>query len=203
MTTPFMLSSCKLNNEEAVDQSQFKAQQIEPFNPNAPERLPAGVSKSALVIGGGIAGLASALKLAERGYKVTLREAAPYLGGRLHTRTENLKTGVFQVEHGLHMWFYQYYNFQAILEDLGVWDKYFRDFNEVFFSFRDYKPETVVSKGPYPLNLVNIVQGSPNMNILNALQTYRALPDIIFYNHSNHFKSLTKSTFLIGREALV
>jgi heterodisulfide reductase subunit A len=43
--------------------------------------LQLGVSKSALVVGGGIAGMEAALSLAERGYPATLVEKGPALGG--------------------------------------------------------------------------------------------------------------------------
>jgi heterodisulfide reductase subunit A len=43
--------------------------------------LQLGVSKSALVVGGGIAGLEAALSLAQRGYPATLVEKGPALGG--------------------------------------------------------------------------------------------------------------------------
>ena len=49
-----------------------------PANPDALEHLGQRFSKSALIIGGGVAGLAAAYTLAKKGFKVTLREAAPY-----------------------------------------------------------------------------------------------------------------------------
>lgn len=204
MTSGTVLSSatlagaCKTTNDPSQpdpDPSSIKSQEIGPFNPQDPERLPQGVTKTVLVIGGGIAGMAAALKLAERGYRVTMREAAPFLGGRLHAREEALNVGTFQVEHGLHMWFYQYYNFKDILISLGLWDKYFVPFNEIFFTFKNYAPEVIKSEGPYPLNLLGIVKNSPNLNLLNALQTFRALPDIIFYNHKNHFAKFDDINF--------
>src|SRR5690348_5411573 len=39
-------------------------------------------SKSVIVIGGGLAGLSSAVALAEAGFRVTLLEQRPFLGGR-------------------------------------------------------------------------------------------------------------------------
>ena len=41
-----------------------------------------------VVVGGGIAGLAAATGLAERGVRVTLLEREPYLGGRVGGWTE-------------------------------------------------------------------------------------------------------------------
>lgn len=55
-----------------------KARHLEPLEPI---RLEA--QKHALVIGGGIAGLRSALDIARNGLKVTLVEKTPYIGGRV------------------------------------------------------------------------------------------------------------------------
>ena len=55
-----------------------KARRMKPLEP---VRLPA--HRQALVIGGGVAGLRSALDLARRGLKVTLVEKSHYLGGRM------------------------------------------------------------------------------------------------------------------------
>lgn len=163
------------------DESELRSQILLPKNPDAPSTLQ-GKAKNVLVVGGGIAGLTAALELSKRGYKVHLREAASMFGGRLHTRQERLSTGEFAVEHGLHMWFYQYFNFNRILDELGLTDN-FRPFNEVYFHFKTYLPETVRSVGPYPVNLISMIKESPNLSLLNAIQTWRALPDLMFYNH--------------------
>lgn len=182
-------------SQPTPDPSSIKSQILLPSNPEAPEKLPSGVKRTVMVLGGGIAGLSAALELAERGYSVTLREAAPFLGGRLHTRTESLSVGEFKIEHGLHMWFEQYYNFQDVLKRLNVWDKHFKPFNDVFFTFKTYEPEVIKSEGFYPANLLGIINRSPNLNLLTALETFRALPDIIFYNHANHFQKFDNILF--------
>src|SRR5215469_7603145 len=51
---------------------------------------------SALVIGGGIAGLASALELARNGISTTVIEAKDRFGGRIHT----IQDGVVPIELG-------------------------------------------------------------------------------------------------------
>jgi carotenoid phi-ring synthase / carotenoid chi-ring synthase len=68
------------------------------------------------VIGGGIAGLAAACVLAERGARVIVYERERYLGGRAGAWTERLAgVGGFEMERGFHAFFRQYYNLRALL----------------------------------------------------------------------------------------
>ncbi|MEV1143441.1 FAD-dependent oxidoreductase [Micromonospora sp. NPDC049799] len=76
-------------------------------------RVPQPVT--AVVVGGGIAGMSAAVVLAERGVDVTVLEAAPTLGGRLGAWPEELPDGPQQNEHGFHAFFRQYYNWRSIL----------------------------------------------------------------------------------------
>jgi isorenieratene synthase len=94
-------------------------------------RLPHAGGKSridaratATVVGGGIAGIAAATVLAERGIEVTLVERESFLGGRAGAWTDRLEDGTeFEMERGFHAFFRQYYNLQALLRriapDLG------------------------------------------------------------------------------------
>ena len=65
-----------------------------------------------VVVGGGIAGLAAATGLAERGVAVTLLEARDTLGGRV--RAWPLPDGR-TMSRGFHAFFRQYYNLRALL----------------------------------------------------------------------------------------
>lgn len=96
--------------------------QVVPTDPTRPRQVP--VEVSAVVVGGGIAGCAAAVVLAERGVAVTLLEERNYLGGRAGAWPTQLPDGATQrVEHGFHAFFRQYYNLRALLRridpDLG------------------------------------------------------------------------------------
>jgi isorenieratene synthase len=68
------------------------------------------------VIGGGIAGLAAATLLAERGARVTLYEAEASLGGRLAGHRTRLADGsMVTMSRGFHAFFRQYYNLRGLL----------------------------------------------------------------------------------------
>ena len=69
-----------------------------------------------VVVGAGIAGLAAATGLAERGVSVDLVERCGYLGGRVAGWTETLPDGTeVAMNRGFHAFFRQYYNLRALL----------------------------------------------------------------------------------------
>ncbi|WP_225850355.1 FAD-dependent oxidoreductase [Streptomyces sp. HPF1205] len=70
----------------------------------------------AVVVGGGIAGLAAATALAERGVRVTVYERGSSLGGRLAGWPTRLADGsTVTMSRGFHAFFRQYYNLRALL----------------------------------------------------------------------------------------
>ncbi|MGV9457247.1 FAD-dependent oxidoreductase, partial [Streptomyces sp. NPDC003635] len=76
----------------------------------------AGPRPTVAVVGGGIAGLAAATALAERGVAVTLYEREPYLGGRAGGWSIRLSDGsTTAMSRGFHAFFRQYYNLRGLL----------------------------------------------------------------------------------------
>ena len=63
---------------EVVKMTVAKANHLEPLQP-----LKSPVEKRALVIGGGISGMQAALDISRAGYKVTMVEKSPSIGGRM------------------------------------------------------------------------------------------------------------------------
>ncbi|MGR8007391.1 FAD-dependent oxidoreductase [Streptomyces hypolithicus] len=73
-------------------------------------------SRTVAVVGGGIAGLAAATALAERGVKVTLYEREYSVGGRLAGWPVELADGsAATMSRGFHAFFRQYYNLRGLL----------------------------------------------------------------------------------------
>lgn len=78
---------------------------------------PAKPGTRVTVVGGGIAGITAALRLAQRGYRVTLYEQQSFLGGNLsaHQGSSGLYHDVYS-----HMYANWYHNFWRLIGDLGV-----------------------------------------------------------------------------------
>jgi isorenieratene synthase len=85
--------------------------------PGTAPTLPAG--RRAVVVGAGLAGLAAATVLAERGCAVTVLEREQHAGGRVGAWRDELGDGTrFEMERGFHAFFRQYYNLRALLRRL-------------------------------------------------------------------------------------
>ncbi|MFC8101780.1 MULTISPECIES: FAD-dependent oxidoreductase [unclassified Streptomyces] len=93
--------------------------------PRAGRERVTGDPPSVAVVGGGIAGLAAATVLAERGVRVVLHEREPVLGGRVSGWPVGLPDGTSAtMSRGFHAFFRQYYNLRSLLRrsdpDLGM-----------------------------------------------------------------------------------
>ena len=84
------------------------------LHPAAPGADRATGEQHVVVVGGGIAGLAAATILAERGVRVTLLEACEQLGGRVRAWPTEDADGR-TMSRGFHAFFRQYYTLRALL----------------------------------------------------------------------------------------
>ena len=132
--------------------------------------------RTALVIGGGLAGIAAAVVLAERGVKVTLIERETFLGGRAGAWEDRLADGTpFQMERGFHAFFRQYYNLRALLRRVDPTLSFLapmQDYpllgpNGARESFKDL-PRTT------PLNIIELVRRSPAITLVDLTRVSAA-----------------------------
>jgi heterodisulfide reductase subunit A-like polyferredoxin len=71
----------ELATEKAMDLTRMAVARVRKLQPLEPETLP--LIKRTLVIGGGVAGIQTALDLADNGYEVVLVEKKPSIGGTM------------------------------------------------------------------------------------------------------------------------
>lgn len=75
---------------------------------------------TAMVVGGGLAGLTAACELADAGVRVTLLEKRPFLGGRSYSYRDG-RSGI-EVDNGQHVFLGCCTAYIALLKRLGVYD---------------------------------------------------------------------------------
>lgn len=148
-----------------VGYSRFSKPQPTIFQPDKLD-LPRYLSgdKTVAIIGGGLAGLASAYELSQRGFTVTLLERSPQLGGKIASWPIQVGDEMFMMEHGFHGFFPQYYNLKSIVQELNITDN-FLDLKFYSVVFRDdkYQPEVFrPSHSTFPWNIVDLAIASPN-----------------------------------------
>ncbi len=95
-----------------------RRQHLHPAPPGLPDAGALASRPRAVVVGAGIAGLAAATGLAERGVAVDVVEREEYLGGRVGGWTEHDGGDpgtALAMNRGFHAFFRQYYNLRALL----------------------------------------------------------------------------------------
>jgi carotenoid phi-ring synthase / carotenoid chi-ring synthase len=148
-----------------VGYSRFSKPQPTVYQPDKLD-LPRSLhqSKTVVVVGGGLAGLACAYELSQRGFEVTLLERSPQLGGKIASWQIEAAGETFMMEHGFHGFFPQYYNLKSIVAELEIQEN-FRSLNSyaVLYRGEKYQPEVFrPSHSAFPWNIVDLAIASPN-----------------------------------------
>ncbi|MEA5465536.1 FAD-dependent oxidoreductase [Leptothoe sp. PORK10 BA2] len=122
-----------------------------------------GRPTKAVVVGGGLAGLAAAYELSKRGVAVTLLERSPQLGGKIASWTIQVGDHELRMEHGFHGFFPQYYNLFSLVDELQIQDN-FQSLNFYAVLYKNgYKPEAFYpSNAAFPWNIVDLAVSSEN-----------------------------------------
>ena len=122
-------------------------------------------SKSVVVVGAGLAGLACAYELSQRGFQVTLLERSPQLGGKIASWQIEAAGETFMMEHGFHGFFPQYYNLNGLVTELGITENFQSlNFYSVVYQDAYYQPEIFrPSSSAFPWNMIDLAIASPNL----------------------------------------
>jgi uncharacterized protein with NAD-binding domain and iron-sulfur cluster len=127
------------------------------------------------IVGAGIAGLTAALRLAERGFEVTVYERNAYAGGLLSAHTHG--DGHYH-EHCYHMFLNWYNNFWQLVEDIGLRrDEHFEPREMVRYLRRGTTSIAERSHGLYS-------PGSPTHILDNMLSGVAPPPDMFLSAYS-------------------
>lgn len=181
----------------AVGYSRFSKPQPTVFQQDTlalPQQL--SQSRSVVVIGGGLAGLACAYELSQRGFRVTLLERAAQLGGKIASWPIQVAGETFRMEHGFHGFFPQYYNLKSIVAELGATD-HFRSLEFYSVVYRDpkYQPEVFrPSSSAFPWNVVDLAIASSNrlswgLNLVSPAH-WQVFREITGFNAASSFERL-------------
>lgn len=154
-----------------------------------------------IVIGGGIAGLAAACGLVERGVEVQLVEAEEELGGRVRSWQTSSAAGTVTMSRGFHAFFRQYYNLRMLLSragDLATLLRPVEDYPVVSVK-GDKDSFTKIPRTP-PWNFISFVVKSPTFTMKDLvkvdLDTALSLLDVNFPETYRELDGVSAADFL-------
>ncbi len=73
----------------------------------------------AIIIGAGLAGLSTAVELADRGYSIDIYESRPFVGGKAGSWVDGAGN---HIEMGLHVFFFNYTELFALMQKVGAFE---------------------------------------------------------------------------------
>lgn len=157
---------------------------------------PGGAARHCVVIGGGLAGLSAACDLLDRGWRVTLLEKRPFLGGRAYSFTDP-ETGQ-EVDNGQHVFLGCCTAYIGFLERLGVLDRT-RLQPRLRAPVMDGAGTTgAISSAPWlpaPLHLLPAFVAYPHLSLGDKLRAVPALLRALLVDPDRHRDSLERRTF--------
>ena len=126
----------------------------------------------AVCVGGGLAGLAAATVLTERGARVTVLERETFLGGRAGAWTDTLSSGEsFQMERGFHAFFRQYYNLREWLRRIDPSLSLLEPLEDYPILGPEGREETFAGLPKRtPWNVIALTQRTPTLGLTDLLR---------------------------------
>lgn len=157
--------------------------------------------RKVVVIGGGIAGLAAACGLIERGVAVDLIEPEEQLGGRVRAWNTESAAGNVTMSRGFHAFFRQYYNLRALLSRAGNLDGLLQPVEDypVVSARGDKDSFSNIPRTP-PWNFISFVMRSPTFSARDLtrvdMDTALSLLDVDFPETYRQLDGVSAADFL-------
>lgn len=125
---------------------------------------------TAVIAGGGLAGIAAAIYLDELGYQITLIEKKPILGGRTYSFTDRI-TGL-TIDNGQHLMIGAYHETLKLLERLGTTHKVDKLVPSAIPLFDENFDKNIFDLGnlPAPFNLAKAILRFSGLKIKDKLR---------------------------------
>jgi len=138
--------------------------------------------RTVAVVGGGLAGIAAASLLGERGFEVTLFDKNPYLGGKVGSWSVEFPDGFrAQIDHGFHAFFRHYYNLSCFLRKIGS-DGFFERIEDYLILGKDGRNYGFAD-----------VETTPVLNIISlAKQGFFSLREVVFNGKVAELRALLR-----------
>ena len=152
------------------------------------------VSKTIIVLGGGLAGLSAARSLMERGYHVTLVEKRPFLGGRAYSFYD--PQAETEVDNGQHIFMGCCTYYLDFIKALGAADRIYLQDRLRTEVVLDGEPG-VLSSTPLlgPLHLLPSFIRYRHISLRDKMLVTYGLIRVKLANLSKHFRELDKQSF--------
>ncbi|HEY0181152.1 MAG TPA: hydroxysqualene dehydroxylase HpnE [Dokdonella sp.] len=142
--------------------------------PHALRSTDDGADADVLVVGGGLAGLACAIALADEGLRVQVLEADDELGGRARSRTDAAIGD--RVDLGPHVLLSEYRNMLRLLDLLGTRANVVWDGRRFLTLIAPPRPATIrIAPLPAPLHLLPSLLAAPQTSVADVLSNRRVL----------------------------
>lgn len=158
-----------------------------PINDSLP--LVPSEKKRVVVVGGGLAGIATSYELLKRGFQVALVERSSNLGGRLTGWDVEVEGETMAMEHGFHGFFNQYYNLNGLIDEVGIRDN-FKPVTDYPIIFRDPERGTesfTNTTTVFPLNLLAVVNQAKSVSLLDFNDPRGKLYELMRYDPERTF----------------
>ena len=153
-----------------------------------------------MVLGGGVAGIATAVYLLDLGYRVVLLEARGFLGGRSFSFTD--KEGEVAVDNGQHVIIKACSQFLDLLERLGALDRWYQQprLHLPILDRRGKSGSLSSSRLPSPFHLAPSFFRYSHLGIRDKFRVVQALARAKFTNrHQPYLEQITFKEWLDRR----